>query len=72
MKLIDKDALVAKLVGGLNKYKKEYNKMARYEVWETAKELEHKINELEKTLNFINAFEVKEVDLKKEYNEIQD
>ena len=58
MKLIDKDTLVEKIKQRLHKYEKEYEELAHYEIWITAKEIEPKIKELKKLLSFLDTLEV--------------
>ena len=60
---IDKDALIEKIKKRLHKYEKEYERLAHYEIWITAKEIEPKIKELKNLLSFIDTIEVKDVDL---------
>ena len=62
MKLIDKDAVVAEIKRRISTYKHHYEELARYEVWNDAKKIEPKINELENLLSFINTIEVKDTD----------
>ncbi len=58
---IDKDALIEKIKKRLHKYEKEYERLAHYEIWITAKEIEPKIKELKNLLSFIDTFEEKDV-----------
>jgi len=62
MKLIDKDALRTEIERRISTYKRHYEELVRYEVWNDAKKIEPKINELENLLSFINTIEVKEVE----------
>lgn len=62
MKLIDKDKVVAEIERRISIYKRHYEELVRYEVWNDAKKIEPKINELENLLSFINTIEVKEVE----------
>lgn len=64
--LIDKDALVAGIERILLIHTKRYDELAKYEVWVTAKEIEHRIQGLKEALSLINALEVKRVDLDEE------
>ena len=55
---INKDALVAEIEKRLHKYEKEYEELAHYEIWITAKEIEPKIKELKNLLSLLNTLEV--------------
>ena len=63
---ISKSALVAEIERRILNYTKRYDELAKYEVWITAKEIEHRIQGLKEALSIINTIEVKEVDLEKE------
>jgi hypothetical protein len=45
---------------------KEYNELARHQIWADAKDIEPRIDEIQKAVYFINTLEVKEVNLEKE------
>ena len=62
MKLIDKDAAVEEIRRRLRKYEKEYDELAKYEVWITAKEVEHRIQGLKEALSILDTIEVKDTD----------
>lgn len=62
MKLIDKDAVVEEIGRRLRKYEKEYDELAKYEVWITAKEIEHRIQGLKESLSILDTIEVKDTD----------
>jgi hypothetical protein len=70
MKLIDKDKVAAEIEERLHKYEKEYEELARYEIWGTAREIRPKIEELKNFRSFIDNIEVKEVNLEKEIDKI--
>ena len=72
MKLIDKDTLVGEIERRISTYKRHYEELVRYEVWNDAKKIEPKINELENLLSFINTLEMKEVNLEKEVHKFID
>lgn len=57
--LIDKSALVEKIERILSIYTKRYEELAKYEVWITAKEIEHRIQGLKEALSIIDTLEVK-------------
>ena len=63
---INKAYAVAAIEKRLHKYEKEYEELARYEIWITAKEIEHKIKGLKEALSILDTLEVKEVDLEEE------
>lgn len=60
MELIDKDAVMAEIDERLHKYEKEYEELARYEIWISAKEIELKFKELKNFRSFLDTLEVKE------------
>lgn len=60
MKLIDKDAVIEEIGRRIRKYEKEYDELAKYEVWITAREIAHKIQGLKEALSILDAIEVKE------------
>ena len=62
MKLIDKDAVVAEIKRILSIYTKRYDELAKYEVWITAKEIEHRIQGLKEALSILDTIEVKDTD----------
>jgi hypothetical protein len=57
-----KSALVAEIKKRLYKYEKEYERLAHYEIWITAKDIEPKIEELKNLLSFLDTLEIKEAD----------
>lgn len=69
---INKAYAVAAIEKRLHKYEKEYEELARYEIWITAKEIEHKIKGLKEALSILDTLEVKEVDLVKGEDYIND
>ena len=61
MKLIDKDALVAEIERRINEYNTPVDRLGSNNI---------RLNECKDVLSFINALEVKEVDLEKEIDEV--
>ena len=74
MKLIDKDAVVAEIKRILSIYTKRYDELAKYEVWITAKEIEHRIQGLKEALSILDTIEVKDTDafIEKTWDWIED
>ena len=58
--------LCASLTERLKSLQKEYNELAQDEFWVTAREVELKIDELQRMISFISNFGGKEVDSVKE------
>lgn len=71
---IDKTALVAEIKRILSIYTKRYNEIAKYEVWITAKEIEHRIQGLKESLSILDTIEVKDTDafIEKAWDWIED
>ena len=61
MKSIDKDALVAEIERRINEYNTPVDRLGSNNI---------RLNECKDVLSFINALEVKEVDLEKEIDEV--
>lgn len=55
---IDKAALVAEIERRISQLESKYKELSKFEIWITAKEIEHKINGLKEALSIVNTLEV--------------